>query len=308
MTDCKFEEKQYEWHLNDQLAEKGQVYPSGQHLEYDLGIDSAVFSQNPKFWAMWDRRRAQRWKTGLHLRPELWDTAERILTNNMFPKFKCNIFIQCKRPESISSPYGKEYSYWKQPYLRYEIEDHQQITLQNLEEKISSYAIVVYACLSFWKREDFWRLIENGQIVENSNFVQPRRLRGHRRYTFIQSGKDGYACSEPRKIEGLDILKEIHRMLDQPDQFENNVQFLNNLAKDIKMVIEELDETTRKGFFAIRESMGYSDHELGRSVTTIFAFNLFANTTWGIAFENPQPPSHPIQEVDGRIKGLFDSL
>ena len=242
-------------------------------------------------------------------RPELWDTAERILTSDMFPKFKCNIFIQCKRPESVSSPNGKEYWRWKQPYLRYDIEDHQQSVLQRLEEKISSYAVVVYACLSFWKIEDLWKLVENRLIVENSNFVQPRRLQGHERYTFIHGGKDGYACSEPKDVEGLDILNEIRRLLEQPIQFENNVQFLNRLARDIKEVIEELDETTRRGFFAVQRDMEYPEHDLGRSIMTIFAFNLFANTTWGIGYETTTQGAVNEEYVqDGRIKGFVDRL
>jgi hypothetical protein len=80
----------------------------------------------------------------------------------------------------------------------------------------------------------------NGRLVENSNFVKAHKLQWHQRYTFVQAGKDGYACSEPSNVEGIDILKEIHRMLDESTRFENNVQFLNGLAKDIKMVVEEL--------------------------------------------------------------------
>ena len=180
--------------------------------------------------------------------------------------------------------------------------------MQRLEEKISSYAVVVYACLSFWKIEDLWKLVENRLIVENSNFVQPRRLQGHERYTFTHGGKDGYACSEPKDVEGLDILKEIRRLLEQPIQFENNVQFLNRLARDIKKAIEELDETTRRGFFAVQRNMEYPEHDLGRSLMTIFAFNLFANTTWGICCENRKTSPVDSENVDGRTKSLIDSL
>jgi hypothetical protein len=119
---------------------------------------------------------------------------------------------------------------------------------------------------------------------------------------------DGFAYSEPSKVEGIDILKEIHRMLDESTRFENNVQFLNGLAKDIMIVVKELDEKA-KGFFAIRENMGFPEHELGNSIATILTFNVFANTTWGIGYETTtQGAVNDKFDPDGRIKGLVDRL
>jgi hypothetical protein len=300
---CEFEEKQYEWFLNYELAEKGQVYPSGQFLENDLGIDAAVFSRNPQFWDLWNKNRKTRYKAGLRLSPELWDNAERILKSDMFPSFKCNVFIQDKRPESVSSPNGRErkkFPHWKQPYFRYRIDQHQQGILNKLEEKTSSYAIVAYACPSFWKRRDLWGFVSRGKLIENSNFAQPHRLQGHRRYTFVRSGKHGYACSEPIKIEGIDILSEIRRTLEKSLRFKDNVQFLNTLARDIKTVIEELDDESREGFFAVQRGIEYPEHELGRSIMTILAFNLFANTSWGIGYEikHESPKNHNINGLE----------
>jgi hypothetical protein len=174
--------------------------------------------------------------------------------------------------------------------------------LQKLEQKTLSHAIVVYACPAFWKRKELWMFID-GKLVENSNFVKPSNLQGHQRYTFVRGGKDGYACSEPIKVEGTDILTEISRMRERSMEFENNVQFLNRLARDIKMTIKELDETTREGFFAIERTFGYPQHELGASVMTIFTFNLFANTTWGIGYtvkeSRPTNPSDRFTQIKG---------
>jgi len=295
---CEFKEKQYEQPLNNELAWKGQVYIPGQVLENDIAIDAAIFSKNPKFWNLWNNRAMMKWKSGLRLRREFWDLAEETLKSDLFPKFKFNLFIQHKRPEHVSSRRGKEYPHWKRPYLRYDINEHQQIILHKLEQKTSSHAIVVYVCPAFWKRKELWMFI-NGKLVENSNFVKPSKLHGHQRYTFVRGGKDGHACSEPIKVEGLDILSEISRMRERSIEFENNVQFLNRLAMDIKMTIKELDETTREGFFAIERTFEYSQHELGTSVMTILAFNLFANTTWGIGYT--------IKEVNPRIQGVIDS-
>jgi hypothetical protein len=206
------------------------------------------------------------WKSGLYLRRELWDLAEQTLKSDMFPKFKCNLFIQHKRPEYVSSPRGNEYPHWKQPYLRFEVNNNQQSILDKLEKKTSPHAIVVYACPSFWKLKDLWRFIR-GHLVENSNFTKPSKLQGHKKYTFIQGGSEGYACSEPEPVERIDLLKEVGRMLKESIVFKDNIEFLKRLAIDIKTVINEIDEETRKGFFAIHENLGYPEQELGRAIT-----------------------------------------
>lgn len=282
---CKFAERQYEYYLNKELESRAPVYIPDQRFEWYIEIDAATFSRNAKFWRLWSRWPLLNWKPGIYLSQDLWDLAEEAMKERTFPKFKCNLFLQSKRPEYISrGRRGNEYQYWKQAFLRYEIDQHQQDILYKLEEKISSHALVVYACPSFWKWNDLM-IFAKGKLVENSNFAQPHKLQGHSKYTFIQSGKDGCAFSEPFRVEGMDLLRSIRRLYDKPNEFENNVEFLHGLARDIKMVVEELDEPTRQEFFMIQEISPIPEHELGKSVATILNFNLFASTTWGIAYE-----------------------
>ena len=289
---CQFEEKQYEQLLNNELAEKERIYIPGQVLENDIAIDAALFSMNPRFWGLWNNQRKMRWKSGLRLRPEFWDIAEATLNSDMFPRFKCNLFIQHKRPEFVSSPNGREYYHWHQPYLKYDIDDHQQGILLNLEYKTIPHALVVYACPSFWERKDLWKFM-NGKLIENSNFVRPNSLRGHEKYTFIRGGNYGFACSkQPEKIEEIFLLGDIGRMIEKQGPFQNNVHFLASLANDVSKVTEELDESSKEGFRAISKNIEYPEHKLGRSIMTILAFNLFANTTWGIGYEIREPPTN----------------
>lgn len=266
---CEFEEKQYEQLMNIELAKRGQVYPSGQCLENDIAIDAAVFSGDPALWEMWRTHRNLLVKPGVYLRKELWEFAERGLRSDLFPKFRCNLFIQYKRPESVLSPNGNEYPYWKEPYFRYRIDEHQQEILYRLELRVRSHAIVVYACPCFCERNSLWRFM-NGSLTENSNFVKAHRLEGHQKYTFIHAGKDGYAFSEPSKTEGTEILKEIQRMIQESTKFEDNVQFLNGLARDIKMVVGDLGDKA-SGFFAIRDTMVSPDHELRNELATVWS-------------------------------------
>jgi len=303
---CRFEEKHYEQRLNTELAGKRPVYSPGQVEENTLAIDAAFFSKNTRFWRLWNETKGIKWKSGLQLEPELWDIVEETWDDDMFPRFKCNLFIQHKRPEYVSSGRGNEYKYWKQPYFRYYLTGHQQEILYKLEHKASANALVVYACPAFWKRRDLWRYF-NGKLVDNSNFVQPHAVHGHRGYTFVRGGKKGYACSEIAEVKGIDILSEIDRMLEKPAEFKSNVKFVHALARHIGATVSELNEHARTEFLEIEEAIGGTEQPLGRSILTVFAFNLFANTTWGIGYEiRTQPTS--ILDSASRIKGFIDSL
>lgn len=298
---CEFEEKQYEHPLNNELAWKGRIYNTGQVFENKIAIDAAIFSKSRKFWNLWSNPRKMKWRSGTRIKRELWNLVEETWNSDKFPKFKFNLFVQHKRPEYISSPSGNEYYYWKQPYFRYDLTEHQQNILDRLEQRVSSNAIVVYACPSFWRFRNLWKFINERVLIENSNFVQPHRLHGHERYSFIRGGKDGQAFSQPAKVEGVNILVEIDRMFTRPIKFENNVQFVNEIAKEIKKVIQESDERTKESYFVLQRAITLPEHELGRSLITILIFTYFTNTTWGIGYSINK-------KVDPRIQALIDAL
>ena len=297
---CEFEEKEYEQPLNYELAWKRRVWSPGQVFEKKLGFDAAIFSKNPRFWKLWTKGTRRTWKLGIKLDQELWNIIEETWKSNAFPKFKFNLFVQHKRPEYIFSHFGREYGYWNKPYFRYDLIDHQQDALDKLEQRVSSNGIVVYACPSFWKREDLWSFML-GKLIESSNFVQPHRLRGHKRYTFIQGGKNGQAFSDPEKIEGITLLTEIDKMFERSIEFENNIRFMNMLARGIRSAIQELEKKTRESYFALERAIGLPDHELGRNIMTTLIFTYFTNTTWGIGYDRNV-------EINHRIQALIDSL
>jgi len=304
---CEFEEKQYEQPLNYELASKRRIYPAGQRFENKLAIDAAIFSRNPEFWKLWKDVSGFGWRAGLKLTPDLWDNIEQVVNSDLFPKFKFNLFVQHKRPEYISSPSGAEYFFWNQPYFRYNIVDNQQKILHKLERRVSSEAIVVYACPSFWRRADLWRYM-NGKLVENSNFVQPTSLQGHGRYTFLKGGNFGGAFSEPREIPSLNILADIDRVFEKDIRFESNTQFLRKLAMTVRAVIkEDSDPETREAFLSIERTIGFPEHEFGNDLVSILTFTYITVTTWAIGYEAREVP-HDNSSINGRIKGLFDSL
>lgn len=302
--ECEFEEKQYEEPLNHELSWKRRIwYTPGQVFEQRIGIDAAIFSKNPLFWALWNEER--KWKGGVILEPKLWSIAEKALNADTFPKFRFNLFIQHKRPEHIASAAGREYKHWLQPYFRYDITGHQQRTLCRLEQNTSLNAIVVYACPVFWKLKELWQFIR-GKLVENSNFVRPYTLESHQRYTFIRGGNVGKAFSEPEEIESVRILGEIDKMFERRIAFENNTQFITTLARQIKVVIEESEREVRDSYFSMAENVRFPEHELGISVMTIMIFNFITNISWGIGYDIRE--KIVTNEREARIKALIDSL
>jgi len=285
--ECEFEEKQYEELLNCELAFRGRIYPAGQVLENTIGIDAAVFSKDPAFLRLWNSTRwwwlfGPIWKHGVSLSRELWDDAEKKLDSVDFPKFLCNVFIQHKRPEYIASRLGKEYSYWKKKYFRYDISVSQRDILIRLEQRISKNSIVVYACPAFSKLEELWNFNERSTLVENSNFVEPHILLNHQRYTFVNGGKEGQAFSKPTHTEGIELLTEINRIRERGLKFKTNAEFIDALAHAIRETMETSEVRIKKTYFSIIERIGLTDHLLAKNLTEIFAFVFLTNITWTI--------------------------
>ena len=287
---CQFEEKQYEEPLNRELGTRVPYIP-GQVFENIIGIDAAIFSKNQKFWRLWFKKHwwwppfFLRYKPGVYLEPEFWDLAEENLNRDEFPNFKFNLFIQHKRPEFISSSLGKEYKHWRRPYFRYDLNPRQQDILNRLEQKVSRNAIVVYGCPAFWRLAELWSFIKSHGLIDNSNFIKPHDLNGHQRYTFVSSGKNGEAFSEPEdEIEGLILLEEINRMFDREIEFRSNTDFLYSLSTKILRVIEESDKEVREGFILITEYIRAPQHELARSIINILTFTFITSLSWGIGY------------------------
>jgi hypothetical protein len=149
---CEFEEKQFEQHLNfELLGRRNLLYVPGQVLENTLGFDAALFTRNIHFWRLFELGYLRRVPhlTGLRIDNGWWRNLDQEI--DMFPDFKCNVFIQHKRPTYLTTAHSKEWSHWKKEYYRYDLTPHQQLALEQLEDKIGNKGIVVYASPAFSK-------------------------------------------------------------------------------------------------------------------------------------------------------------
>jgi hypothetical protein len=287
--DCKFEEKQYEQPLNFELAVRGSlIFSPGQVFENTLGIDAALFSKNPNFWRMWQKRLRghqffSSYRGGTYIDREWWNEFQNGLDDESFPKFKFNVFVQHKRPEFISRTNGSEFTAWKQPYFRYVINSDQQVRLEKLEGGVASEGIVIYTCPAFWRFEELWSYALSHTPIENSNFVQPHNLRGHTRYTFVSGGRYGKAFSDPKDVEGVDLLENIAQMFERVTDFRSNTEFIFSLSKRISAIVAESDRSFRETYASVISSIADFEQQFAFSFMSIIAFVYLTNISWAIA-------------------------
>jgi len=259
---AEFEEKQYEQHLNIELLQGSNlIFPPGQHLENVLGFDAALFTRNKKFWRHflggypWYRRFFKNYLNGIYFPKDAYELEDAF--NNDFPQFKFNAFIQHKRPERMVKHTATEWDSWNQDYYRYKVMAHQQATLVALENNVGNNGIVTYASPAFHTKQEFWNTHKSQAFIQNSNFCQPSRLVNHKAYTYINSGTQGIAHSEPEKVESKHILHELERLSEQKHSTDmKNTDFISNTCALIEAsmknqeklmvlyndIVEDLDE------------------------------------------------------------------
>lgn len=126
-------------------------------------------------------------------------------------------------------------------------------------------------------------------MINNSNFVQPRFLRGHERYTFINSGNHGIAFSEPSHVENLDILSTINEKINTSQSFDSNVDFIYALDESIIGVIEKFDDDSKEAFSLLSQKIVIPDDKLAKSFKNVLVFTLVTNTSWFIGFQHHYP-------------------
>lgn len=241
---AKFEEKTYENYFNTELSNRSDIYfPLGQVQEGSLGFDSSAFSNNRRLWR---RLSYPFWFfpqfRGVGLR-DIADEMEHILGVELdnIPVIKTNLLFQYKKPEYIAMRSGKEWSLWNEPYFRYDIYEEQQELLMSLHTIFGTRVFIVYASPSIHDVNELVEVYLNQQIIENSNFRRAFELNGHHRNTYINAGTFSIACSEPSKLENLDLLNELERIseINSKNKKEDNRQIIKNFTKGIISIILE---------------------------------------------------------------------
>jgi hypothetical protein len=282
--ECEFEEKQFEQHLNfELLSKKNLLYVPGQVLENTLGFDAALYTSNSSFWKYFSSGHV---KSGVH-RPGIkldnkwWKSLD--LKLDYFPKFKCNVFIQHKRPTHLTTANSKEWPHWKREYYRYGLTPHQQKSLEKLEDKIKDDSVVVYASPAFAKLTNLWDAINKGSLVNETNFVQPSKLKGHDAFTYILPGNTGRAYSEPEDIVSFNFIGRIARLSGVSNPNDTNRTFLIRTGDIIDGVMdgrEPLQDLYRDIVSYLSDSI---EPEIALAIIRVDTFCFLKKTTWKIA-------------------------
>lgn len=240
---AKFEEKTYENYFNTELDKRSQIYfPLGQVQEGNLGFDASSFSKNRRLWKKLGHRFWFQPKfKGLELR-EVADEMERYLGKQIanMPQMKANLLFQYKRPELITAPHGREWHLWNREYFRYEIYQEQHNLLMHIHNTFNSKIHVIYAAPTTIDINELVTVRKN--ILDHSNFAKAVDLQGHHWNTYISSGTNSIACSEPEEIENINILEFLESLdlqTNEEKDIRNNREFIIDFSSKIKNIVSE---------------------------------------------------------------------
>lgn len=294
---AEFEEPEYEGPLYNQLSNGSlNLWTPGRRFERIFGIDAALISNNQYFWNLFAQSSPN---VGTSLRNYEWHFLWHLIKRHFrpVPSFNVNVLIQSKRPEhrsGVNSKYsinGIKGAYWQ-----FQITNHQQKILEKLEAKLSSDALVVYACPAFHKFDDLDRYIASGQIIENSTFVKASALTNHKKWVYDSAGTTGIACSEIKKHSDVSFEKMVSNLRERVEQSKNkNINFkpLNKIVNEICLEEENnplvkaykrRNKNLREYFYSIRREVDYGlNNKEYENFIDFMSFAQFAstiNTEW----------------------------
>jgi len=272
-----FEEKTYESYFNNELDLKSSVYfPPGQVLEGMLGFDAASNSKNRKLWRIVGYPFGVSPQfSGVNLRDvaqELEVELERIIQS--LPSIKANLLFQYKRPEYITTANGKEWHHWNKEYYRYHIYAEQHELLLRIDKSFGDKALVLYASPAINNLSDLVDVKIKKKIIENSNFKKASALNSHSKNTYIRSGTYSIACSQPERLEDINIISKLEFFDAKHDL--NNVTFFHNTTN----IISENMQNSKPFQYLMAEYIDLKEYELVYSHITMKIFREVTGIQW----------------------------
>lgn len=193
MEYADFEEKQYESALSQELtAGHPTAYPSGQVLEALVGYDVALRPGGKRIWELLDAG----FPPGALLSAGLWAACDKQPSDADLPEDTVSLILQMKRPHRLDHWRAGQHHFWKGPYFRFYIFEDQHAQLGALETAVRGRALVRYASPAFLTFAALYRYQRNRTIADESTFVSPSVLTGHRLWSYAGPGTKGFANPE----------------------------------------------------------------------------------------------------------------
>ena len=254
MATASFEEKQYEYAANLEIAVGGlggnQVRPAGQVLEGIVGYDAAAqIDPEHSIWKVLQMNRPP----GTLLYPRLWAPGPQPRLGSL-PPIRCHLVLQYKRPEYLAGHRAKQWAHWRRPYFRFAVEKGQQRVLENLERAAAGRLLVRYAAPAFTTVQALEVATALGIVLESSGFVAPSLLKGHRAWTYEAPGIAGYANprGESFEFESADSLADQVRNLPSSDQLAIDVSVTRQMALALTYRSPRLRQIATRVGYAVR--------------------------------------------------------
>lgn len=275
-----FEEKTYESYFNNELDLKSTVYfPPGQVLEGLLGFDAASNSNNRRLWR---KLGYPFWLFPYFAGVSLLDIAHELEQEldhfiSKIPNIKANILLQYKRPEYITTANGKEWHHWQADYFRYHIYTSQHQLLSKIDQSFGDKALVLYASPAIKSMAELVSLKKKRKIIDNSNFQKSSKLNNHSKNTYTQAGTHSIACSEPEKLENIDLVSELRRI--EATHNMKNKQFIIHTSE----VITNNMESSKVFRELMAEYNEYKEYSFIYSFLTMKVFREITGVQWALS-------------------------
>lgn len=253
--DIEFKEKTYEKYFGHELSRLTKTtFSPDQCDEALLGFDEAFFLPEDWFFRFgpYVRRNRRRHLTGVDIN-EFNKYGGRLAEH--MPPFRFNLFVQFKRPTFLTSSGAKQWSDWNQSYYRYETTPHQQEALERIAVQSFGRAATIYSSPAFWQASDLWVHVHNEVVVKQSNIADARKLKGHKRYSYIKPGFRGKGHSETVDIESEPLEQLIGNGIEQNKAFQLN----QHLKKTAAAIIEATSNSDMLApvFQNVQTAMGF---------------------------------------------------
>jgi len=234
-----FEESEFRGPLFNQL-EKGShlLWEPGQVFEKTIGVDRASFCLHDYLWGLHGHSSNLGGSIlqGRHF-TYIWSTSKPI---KLLPDFKLNLFIQAKRSTYSSQSNASLKPNINGQYWYFEITDHQQLALEQLEKELSGEALVIYAAPVFHRQQELYNHTSNQTIIDNSTFPKASMLKGHSKWYYDKPGIVGVANPDFEFVNQDGLINQIRRIRNETGDFNSNSSIINlqKISKAVNSVVE----------------------------------------------------------------------
>jgi hypothetical protein len=280
-----FEESEYRGPLFNQL-ERGShlLWEPGQVFEKSIGIDRASYCLNNFLWSLYG---VNPYPAGTILRNRsfsyIWSHGKH---GKQLPDFSLNLFIQAKRATYSSQSNTNLNPHITGPYWYFEITDHQQVALENLENELGNDGLVIYASPVFHKQQELYNHTVNQTIVENSTFPKASMLKGHSKWYYNTAGIIGVANPDYENFSEKGLAEIISIKRKEKGDFNSNQNNKNliKISSSVLNVVEKQSSDFRATQFAeinnsIDDYIEYWDADGVEGLKEIMQINAF-NYLW----------------------------